>query len=113
MKAVTSKSFEQEVTKSSIPVVVDFWAPWCGPCKALLPVLEKIEAEYSGKVKFVSCDVSDSRDFGDIVIHGLPLRELITTVPYLLIIRNGVVKESFPHSPSPIILRAAINKVIA
>ena len=54
---VTDDSFEQEVLKSETPVVVDFWAPWCGPCKMIGPILEEIADEYDGKVKIAKVDV--------------------------------------------------------
>ena len=52
--AVTDASFEQDVLKSDVPVLVDFWAPWCGPCRAIAPVVEELAGQYDGKVKFGS-----------------------------------------------------------
>ncbi len=54
--SVTSENFQQEVLESEIPVVVDFMAPWCGPCRMIAPVLQKLEQEYSGRIKFVEVD---------------------------------------------------------
>ena len=54
--SVTSENFEQEVLKSEIPVVVDFMAPWCGPCRMIAPILQKLEQEYAGRIKFVEVD---------------------------------------------------------
>lgn len=54
---VTDETFEEEVLDSDIPVLVDFWAPWCGPCKAIAPALEKLAEEYEGKLKVVKVDV--------------------------------------------------------
>lgn len=70
---LSNDNFEQEVLNSSIPVVVDFWATWCGPCRKLSPIVEEIAKEYEGKVKFAKVN---SDEFGDIAtnysISGLP-----------------------------------------
>jgi thioredoxin-like negative regulator of GroEL len=78
-----------------------------------MPTLEKLEKEYEGKMKFVKLDVSESRDFGNIVLNGLAIRDLVNSVPYILMVRKGRIVESFPHVATPIILRAAIDKVVA
>lgn len=55
--AISDASFENEVIESNIPVIVDFWAQWCGPCKALAPIIEDVASQYTDKVKFVKLDV--------------------------------------------------------
>jgi thioredoxin 1 len=57
VRAVTDASFEQDVLRAERPVVVDFWAPWCGPCKAIEPILEELAAEHAERVEFVRMDV--------------------------------------------------------
>ena len=57
---VSDESFESEVLKAEKPVLVDFWAPWCGPCRAIAPVIEELVKEYGDKVKFAKCNVDDN-----------------------------------------------------
>jgi thioredoxin 1 len=61
-KSITDAEFESEVLKSDLPVLVDFFANWCGPCKAMLPIVEELESEYAGKVKVVKVNVDEAMD---------------------------------------------------
>ena len=71
--AVTDETFEAEVVKSNIPVVVDFWAEWCGPCKQIGPSLEELSTEYGGKVKIVKVNVDDNPvSPGQLGVRGIP-----------------------------------------
>jgi len=71
--AVTDATFDQEVKQSDIPVVVDFWAEWCGPCKQIGPALEELSAEYEGKVKIAKVDVdSNPNTAAAMGVRGIP-----------------------------------------
>ena len=73
MLDITKDSFEKEVLRSSLPVVVDFWAPWCGPCRIVSPVLEKLSKEYTAKLKFAKLNVDDSQEIaGKHDVRGIP-----------------------------------------
>ena len=70
---VTDDSFEAEVLKSDLPVVVDFWAEWCGPCKAFAPVMDEVATEFSGHIKMMKLNVDDSPHTpGKFSIRGIP-----------------------------------------
>lgn len=83
--AVTDESFEQEVLKSDVPVLVDFWAAWCGPCRMIAPTVDQIAVEYAGKLKVVKVDVDQNPD-----ISG---RLGVLSIPTLMVFKGGQMVE--------------------
>jgi thioredoxin 1 len=78
---ITDANFEDEVLKSTLPVLVDFWAEWCGPCKMIAPIIDDIAREYSGKLKVCKLDVDGNAE--------VPNRYSIRGIPTLMIFMNG------------------------
>ena len=96
--AVTDQSFEQEVLKSDMPVLVDFWAQWCSPCLVVAPVVKEIAAEYDGRLKVCKVDVDTNRQVaGQIGINSIPT---------LLFFKNGKMVDSLIGAvPKPMIVQ--------
>lgn len=82
--AVTDDSFEQSVLKSEQPVLVDFWAEWCGPCKMIAPILEEVAKDYSGKLKIAKVNVDENSE--------VPKKFGIRGIPTLILFKNGNVE---------------------
>ncbi len=81
--ALSSTDFEHEVLKSDVPVLIDFWAPWCGPCKMIAPHVDAIAADYSGRVKVLKVNIDDEREITE--------RYNIMSIPTLLFFKDGKV----------------------
>ncbi len=93
---LSEQNFEAEVMKSEIPVLVDFWATWCGPCRMLAPTIEKIAEEQEGVVKVCKLDVDED--------HEIAARLGIASTPTLMVFKNGaVVKKSVGVQPKAMI----------
>jgi thioredoxin 1 len=90
----TDGAFEQEVLKSDVPVLVDFWAPWCGPCKAMGPTVDALAAEYAGKIKIGKMNTDDNPQ--------TPMKYQVRGIPTLLLFKNGkVVDQRVGAMPKP------------
>jgi thioredoxin 1 len=82
---ITDGNFQKEVLESSVPVLVDFWAVWCGPCKMIAPVVEEIASEYNGRLKVGKVDVDNNPE--------VPLKFGIRSIPTLMVFKGGKVVE--------------------
>ena len=80
---IGDSSFESEVLQSDKPVLVDFWAPWCGPCRAIAPVVEELAAQFGDKVKFMKCNVDEN--------PTTPTKYGIKSIPTLIFFKDGEV----------------------
>ena len=81
---VSDATFEPEVLKSDVPVLVDYWAEWCGPCKAIAPVLDEVAKEYSGRLKVAKVNVDENQE--------IPKKYGIRGIPTLMLFKNGAVE---------------------
>jgi len=102
---VTDATFDAEVLKSSIPVLVDFWAAWCGPCKMVAPVVEEVAKQYEGKVKVAKVDV----DANQRIASQLAIR----SIPSLYIFKGGKVVEAIVGSVPKHHIVSALDGVLA
>src|SRR3954466_8014088 len=102
---LTDGNFSEEVLKSQKPVLVDFWAEWCGPCKMIAPVLDELATEYDGKVKIAKVNIDDNQN--------LAAQFRVTAIPTLLIFKNGQVTEQMVGAKSKRDLKASLDKAAA
>jgi thioredoxin 1 len=83
---ISDNDFEQRVIKSNLPVLLDFWAPWCVPCKMVAPIVDKLSNKYDGKMKFYKINIDDN--------PRTPSRFQVMSIPSLMIFKNGQVVET-------------------
>ncbi len=101
---INEAQFDQEVLKADLPVLVDFWAPWCGPCKMLGPVLEEVAAANDGRLKVVKVNVDENPD--------LAQKYQVMGIPAMFLIKGGQVIESFTGAMNKATLSEKIDKYI-
>jgi thioredoxin 1 len=101
---ISDQDFETRVLKSSTPVIVDFWATWCPPCRALAPTYEQLSKEYQGKLAFAKMDIDENQ--------VTPMRLHIQAVPTLIVFKDGreVARLVGPH---PLRLKSEIDRILA
>jgi thioredoxin 1 len=101
---VTDGNFESEVLKNDVPVLVDFWAPWCGPCRAMGPVVDELAEEYAGKIKVVKMNVDEN--------SGTPSKYGIRAIPTLILFKGGEVVEQVTGAVSKSSIKEMISSKI-
>jgi len=101
---ITDANFEEEVIKSSLPVLVDFWAEWCGPCKQLAPILAELAKDNEGKIKIGKLDVDSNQESAS--------KFAIRNIPTLLLFQNGEVKQQLVGVKPKGAIQQEINKVL-
>lgn len=101
---VTDDSFEQEILKSDVPALVDFWAAWCGPCRAIAPVVEELAGEYAGKVKIGKMNVDEN--------PKTPGQFGIRAIPTLILFKDGEAAEQITGAVSKSHIEQAIAKLL-
>jgi thioredoxin 1 len=103
IQEIDDSSFDAEVLQSGRPVLVDFWAPWCGPCRAIAPLVEELASSYGDKVKFTKCNVDDN--------PATPVKYGIKSIPTLIFFKEGKVVDKIIGMVAKSKLEEMIGKI--
>ncbi len=101
---ITDANFESLVIKSDKPVLIDFWAPWCGPCRAIAPIIDELSEEYEGKASIYKMNVDENT--------ATPAKYAIRAIPTLMIFKNGELQEQIVGGVSKEQLQEALDKAL-
>lgn len=104
IQSVTKDNFDNEILKAQIPVVVDFYADWCGPCKMMSPLMEKLSSEYEGKVKFCKVNVDDEEE--------LAIQNKVQSIPLFVLYKDGQVIDKAVGARAEDEMRELISKAL-
>lgn len=104
VREVNDNSFEQEVLKSDLPVLIDFWAPWCAPCRAIAPAVEELATDYAGRLKVVKMNVDDN--------PRTPTQYGVRGIPNLILFRSGQVAEQIVGAVPKAQLQKAVDRAL-
>ena len=104
-QALTDSNFAEVVEQVEVPVVVDFWATWCGPCRMISPVVDKLAEKYAGQVNIVKCNVDESTD--------IPMKFGIRNIPTLLFFKGGELVDRVVGAVSQADLEKRIEKLLS
>lgn len=104
MLIITKENFEKEVLKSEVPVLIDFWAEWCPPCKMMMPVIEELSKEYEKKVKIGKVNVDEENELAE--------KYMVMSIPTFLFINKGKVVDKIVGAVPKAILIEKLNKLL-